>query len=347
MKLMFYKNSVVPYEQKILFKEKYHAEFSLALYEKIQFRPDSKLVIFIDNSTGKKEPFYSAVSVIKPGKSKPVFIDSLGDNLMQSFNEDILKKYSQGKIQAVNLTSSPDLDIMKRVFPQFDDLKYNEFKSILSNFNELVEEGLLKDKNNSSLKYKIIENFKTNDGLLISDVLIAYQDKQPVGYLSVLYTNINVASKVLGKDFAFLQNKNIDSKAFHRLLNAYDLKLDEFNAEYLKEETIKKLKKDFDDFRRENKFFLTSGVIDDVFISPDFRRKGIASEMYLKMAEHLDEKGLKLSSSTLRTDETIKLWDKLLNNHPYQVSVSEEKGREIYSLTSHKNKKVMTLKAFG
>lgn len=67
--------------------------------------------------------------------------------------------------------------------------------------------------------------------------------------------------------------------------------------------------KELEEFRR---FHVDKPVVDYVKVQPEYRRQGVATEMYEHMARWLAKRGLRLYASGIQRDGVKKLWAKLV-----------------------------------
>lgn len=343
---MFYKNEILSPSIKKEIQEKYHAEFSFALYEQMKENQDVRFALMIKTENNIKIPVYSAVALSEPTKRHSTYFDVFANNMIYSLPKSLSIPYRNKEY--IMLESNKDLNInnITKLFKEFNNDKYNEYKKLVSDFMVLKEDGIIKNNNGKDFNFKIFENSTGVDGALITDTIKLYDNDKQIGFLTTRYTTNSVASKIQGKDFSVL-GKKLDNKAFHRLLNAYELQLDEYNGDFLKEKALRNLKSDFDSFKRENQEYLKHAIVQDVFIEPEYRRQNLATELYLKMANHADTHHHNLKGSSIRPDEVIALWDKMFRTNTYQVNINEHEGNFTATLSSENCKKVKLMRAIG
>lgn len=344
---MFYKKEIINDIQKREIQEKYHAEFALALYEKISPHQNTRFTLLIDKDSPVKRIVYSGIAYDEPHKKSSTYLDVFGNHMLFNLPDNISKLYKNNSLSILESTQKIDEEKLKILFKNFNTEKYMEFKNKVDDFMILKDSGVINNKTNEDFQYKIFENsIPVVDGLLVMDTIKVYKENEQIGYLSVKYTTNSIASKLQGKDFSIL-NKKLDDRSFLRLINAYDLQLDDYNKDFLKEKALKRLKSDFDSFRRENNEYLNNAVVHDVYIDKKYRRQDIASQLYLKMADYMDDKNFKIKSSSVKTPEVDELWNKLFRRSPYQISWGDYKDNFCHTLHAEKSRTVKNLIKFG
>lgn len=336
---MFYKNEIISLADKKEIQEKYHAEFSFALYEHMKKTQDVRFSLMIKSEDGIKKPVYSCVALTEPSKKNSTYFDVFANNMIYKLPKNILIPYRNREYTMLESNRDLKLEDMTKLFKDFDIDKHNEYKSLISEFMLLKDEGEIQNKQGKTFNFKIFEDTSNLDGSLITDTIKLYDGEKQIGFLTTRYTTNSVASKIQGKDFSVL-GKSLDDTAFQRLLNAYELQLDEYNRDYLKERTLRDLRTDFDKFKKENQEYLKNAIVHDVYIAPEYRRQNLATELYLKMADHAYKNNHDLKGASVRPDEIIALWDKMFRTNTYQVNIDEMEGHFTATLSSEKCKQV-------
>lgn len=80
----------------------------------------------------------------------------------------------------------------------------------------------------------------------------------------------------------------------------------------IKNDLIKVLEKEHGEaFRGFAKFHVDKPIVDYISVEKDFRRKGIATALYLKAAKWLAGKGMKLHASGIQSKAAQKTWDRM------------------------------------
>jgi len=348
---MYYKKGYLDVELKKQYLTDYTAEFALALCEKISNVQNASIGII--RFTKDNEDYKRAIVVIQ-GKREDSF------SYMDIDSTIIDYKYSR----TINLSSFDrenvsNLDIkiieanketIKKEFNVFDENMYKKAKNLVSDFCNVVNTGVLYDKKGEEYQYKIIENSDSTLGdIVLLDELRLYKNGKQIGYLKTKYTTEEIAEKLLKKEFSIL-NKKFTKKDKVEYLERNNIDFTDENLNVVFQLQLKMLKEDYKSFKK-NDIFNNLATIDFSRITDEScLGTGLGQQMYLKIAEHYNKKGIEFRSSMLQSDSAKNMWEKLIEKHPnlveeiyigdnkcYKLKVGE--GMDVFNKPQKQNKK--------
>ena len=86
-----------------------------------------------------------------------------------------------------------------------------------------------------------------------------------------------------------------------------------------------------EEYEKFHNFHVEHPVVDYVKVQPDYRRQGIATEMYIQMGTWLAERGWKLYASGIQTDAAEALWTSFIRED-YPTGVETHNGKKRHYL---------------
>ena len=280
---MFYKDDVLDKDTIKDFFTKHSTEFAIAIYEKVSKVPseDWNLCLIRDAQSNKEIP--SVVTVTNTDRNgRQEMITPKGT---VQFEPDYLSheahKLEGGTFQTIKETQGSNRFSLERISLNVVIKNYIVDNIALNKAREIL---------NNYYNIASTSVIKDNNGEEFRLDIVENADTTIGGNLVV--------------DKAFVSDKN--NKRVGYML-----------VKYTTPEILKELPPQRD--VGNNDYFLNIAGIDFSRIKPEFQRRGLATEMYSKMAEHLNKKGLQFRGSGLQSATAKALWKKLEDTYPDKV----------------------------
>ncbi len=300
------------------FESKYSNEFVVALYEKYKkYYGERAQLGFLDIKDNKSEQISrELVVVLKVNDNKVFKVEQY--NKLGTFNSLEEKSYTK----TISNFEVIDVKDIENKLNNFSFEYYNKAKQELENYFNVVANGNIKDKYGEIYTYHIIENADNTIGdNVVVDKIIISKDNEEVGYVKIKYTNLTIDEDCSKIPYSLLDKKNITNEDKKFYLSRQKIEFNEDNIDILfnllKTETKENLKKYKQD--QTNKIFDNIATVDYSRVYDGYQGKGLGKEMYVTIAKHLNNKGIKFRSSSLRSDSAKGLWSKLKRENPELV----------------------------
>lgn len=301
------------------FETKYSQEFVVALYEKYKdYYGDKARIGFLnitDNKTAvtKKE----LVVVLEVNDNKIFKIEQY--NRLGFFNKLDEKSYVK------TISDFYELDYKKEIISQlvnFSSEYYKIAKKELDNYFNIVEYGNIKDKHGENYNYHIIENADNTIGAnVLLDKIIISKDNQEIGYVKIKYTNLNIDEECNKIPYSILEKKQFSNEEKQFYLTRQKIEFNSNNIDLLFNLLKETTKEELEKYKQDptNKVFDNIATVDYSRVNDDYQGRGLGKEMYITIAKHLNKKGIKFRSSSLRSESAKGLWLKLQRENPELV----------------------------
>lgn len=338
---MYFKKEFIDEAIKKEFTETYDAEFAVAYYQKTNSIEHVELGMVTCNHNGiavkKAIVRQTYMSDLDTQKMEYKFIEISGSKSTLGnthlINPDY--KYKRGELTDVMFTPLSKEQFQKE-FGLLNKEKIKEASSLMSHFCNLKEEGVIYSKDGEEFQYKIIENSDlTLTSYLLLDELRLYKDNIQVGYLKTKYTSDLIIQELLGKDYTIQKDKNVDPEHKMEYLKEKGIEHTELNHDIVFNLTKTQLQDNYKKIQRELKVFNDIATVDYSKMSDQYKGRGLGTQMYLKIAQHYDNKNIMFRSSSLQSPSAKGLWQRIKTEHPNlikEISIGEQ---NYYSL-SHK-----------
>lgn len=297
------------------FESKYANEFVVALYAKYKkYYGDRAQLGFLDIKDNKSEQVSRELVVVLEVNDNKVFkIEQY--NKLGSFNNLEEKSYTK----TISNFEAIDIKDIENKLNNFSFEYYEKAKKELENYFNIAANGNIKDKHGDIYSYHIIENADNTIGAnVVLDKIIISKDNEEVGYVKIKYTNLTIDEDCSKIPYSLLDKKNITNEDKQFYLSRQKIEFNDDNIDILfnllkteTKENLKKYKKD-----HTNKIFDNIATVDYSRVYDGHQGKGLGKEMYVTIAKHLNNKGIKFRNSSLRSDSAKGLWSKLKRENP-------------------------------
>lgn len=338
---MYFKKEFIHEVIKKEFTEMYDAEFAMAYYQKTKGIEHVELGMVTCNQNGKpckkaiiRQTYTSDIDTNKLGY-KYIEISGAKSTLANAnlINPDY--KYKRDELTDVVFTSL-NIEQFQKEFGPLNNEKIKKASSLMSHFCNLKEEGVIYSKDGEDFQYKIIENSDlTLTSYLLLDELRLYKDNVQVGYLKTKYTSDLIIQELLGKDYTIQTDKSLAPEHKMEYLKDKGIEYTELNHDIVFNLTKTQLEDNYKKIQRELKVFNDIATVDYSKMSDQYKGRGLGTQMYLKIAQHYDNKNIVFRSSSLQLPSAKGLWQRIKTEHPNlikEISIGEQ---HYYSL-SHK-----------
>jgi len=347
---MYLKREYIDEAVKKDFSENHHAEFAWAYYQKTKDVESVELAMVTferDEKTHKraiiKQKYLSDINQNKLGDK---FIDIGGNKprLSSSYLINPNYDYKENEITNIELKTLSEVEF-KEMFGTLNTIKLEEANGLMQNFCNLKDQGVIYSKEGEEFSYKIIENSDMTLGsLLLLDELRVYKDNVQIGFLKTKYTNDSIIKELLGQDYQVQINDNMSADEKKAYLKEKEVVFTETNYDIIFNIKKNELKDQLKKIQRELKMFNDVATIDYSKISDEFKGKGLGTQIYLKMAEHYDNKNIVFRSSSLQSPSAKGLWEKMKKEYPSQIEEINIADQNYYKLKGSGQKDKVTHK---
>lgn len=310
---MYYKEDYLDTDLKRKYLTDYTGEFALALYDKLK-ETDNAFISII--SFEKDGQHYKKALVSKESNefrnSRYIDIQFAPGNYEHSY---VVRIDGDNGIENIACKKIPATkDQLLKELGSFDETMYQNAKSIVADFNNIAEKGLIYDKNGDKYDFTLIENSDPTMGdILILDELRLYKEGKQVGYLKAQYLTDEIAEKLLKEDFSMLGKKHSKQDKIDYLTQK-NIEFTNENLNIVFQLKMKMIKEEYKAYKKKNTYFDNMASVD--FSRVETEGLGLGKQMYFKMAQHLNKKGVTFRASTLQSDEAKNLWDSIRKKHP-------------------------------
>lgn len=336
---MYFKKEFIDEKVKNEFLQTYFAEFALSYFNKVKNveSADLGIVTFEHNGIFHKKALVRQKSKSNVNKedSAYVYIDIAsytGKPINSAIVDfDRLRKADEFK----NVIYTPVTEEQfKAEFPLMSEQKIKEAAELMSAFCNLKSEGEIYSRNGDKFTYKIIENDDITLGsVLLLDELRLYKDDELVGYLKTKYTTLDIAKELLKKDYSILDKSRYTKEEKQQYLSSKNIAYTPDNFDIIFKLNVKIVKSDLEKLEKEFKIFNKIATIDYSNVKDDYQGLGIGTQMYLKIAEHYDQKGISFRSSSLQSNKARGLWERIKREYPSQVELITINDIDFYKLS--------------
>ncbi len=287
---MFYKEFILSKETVQEFAEKYFAEFAVALYEKVSAIPADNFQLAIIHDI-RLPPDRDVVSCLVTQKSN--LRGRIGNQSALGVLGHFTSVEGYLRIQ-VSRFNQDDLPVTERnkenQFLRTEVVSLEEFTKRFS-----IDEGKLIEAR------KILVDFNT----LVSTKII--QDKNGEAFTVNIIENgdATIGGKLVVDRAVISDSENHE---IGYLLMKY------ITPDILKKCGARDPQKDavYD-------YFMNVAGVDYARIDEAYQGRGLASQMYLIMAEHLNKKGIQFRGSGIQSDQAKRLWNNIAKEYPDKV----------------------------
>lgn len=233
--------------------------------------------------------------------SEKHLIEGLNKQFKKELNKQ-LKDDSDLKISKLSYNEISYSDLIEKY--KLDSEKLQQSRQLLDNFFNLVEEGILYDKNKQPYYYQLVQNSDMNIGEnLIIDELLLYKIKEDI-------SDLFIGKKVTPSKLKMLNKDNIESVGYLKakyttsdIVELLDKKLNDNFPVVKTPVSIKNKNKP-----KEISPFLNLATIDYSHIDEPFKNKGLGYAMYFHMAKYLNLKNIEFRQSSLNSEYATRLW---------------------------------------
>lgn len=347
---MYLKREYIDETVKKDFAENHHAEFAWAYYQKTKDVESVELAMVTferDEKTHKraiiKQKYLSDINQNKLGDK---FIDIGGNKprLISSYLINPNYDYKENEITNIEFKTLSEVEF-KEIFGTLNDIKLEEANELMMNFCNLKDQGVIYSKEGAEFSYKIIENSDMTLGsLLLLDELRVYKDNIQIGFLKTKYTNDAIIKELLGQDYQVQINDNMSADEKMAYLKEKEVVFTETNYDIIFNIKKNELKDQFKKIQRELKMFNDVATIDYSKMSDEFKGNGLGTQMYLKMADHYENKKITFRSSSLQSPSAKGLWEKIKKEYPLQIEEITIADQAYYKLKGSGQKYKVTNK---
>ena len=314
---MFYKDEYLTPQKRALFL--HTPEFCQAIYEKMKILPSITLLdIHCHDQEGNIVKSFPVPAIKNTQdnqyedkiKSYITIKGNYNFYTSSSFSEryfisGLNKQFKDDFIPEISTISHNEisyLDFIEKY--KLQSKKLQQTRQLLDNFFNLVDEGILYDKNKQPYYYQLVQNSDMNIGEnLIVDELLLYKIKEEV-------TDLFIGKKVTSSKLKLLGNDNIEPIGYLKakyttndIVEYLEKKLDENFPVVKTPVSIKNKNKP-----KEISPFLNLATIDYSHIDEPFKNKGLGYAMYFHMAKHLNRKNIEFRQSSLNSEYATRLW---------------------------------------
>lgn len=338
---MYLKKDFIPDDIKQEFTERYDAEFAMAYYQKTNEIEPVELGMVTCNHNGiavkKAVVRQKYMSDLDMQKMDYKFIEISGSKSTLINTHLINPNYKYKKNELTDIIFTPlNQDEFQKEFGPLNNEKIKEARSLMTHFCNLKDEGVIYSKDGEAFQYKIIENSDlTLSSYLLLDELRLYKDNVQVGYLKTKYTSDLIVQELLGKDYTIQTAKNLTPEHKMEYLKDNGIEHTELNHDIVFNLTKTQLQDNYKKIQRELEVFNDIATVDYSKMSDQYKGRGLGTQMYLKIAQHYDNKNIMFRSSSLQSPSAKGLWQRIKTEHPNlikEISIGEQ---DYYSL-SHK-----------
>jgi hypothetical protein len=338
---MYLKKDYIHTNIKEKFTELYDAEFAMAYYQKTNSIEQVELGMVTCNHNGVaikkaiiRQTYMSDLDNQKIGY-KFIEISGAKSTLGNAHLINPDYKYKKGELTDIMFTQLNE-DQFQKEFGPLNNEKIKEASTLMSHFCNLKGEGIVYSKDGEEFQYKIIENSDlTLTSYLLLDELRLYKDNIQVGYLKTKYTNDLIIQELLGKDYTIQTDKNLTPERKMEYLKEKGIDHTVLNHDIVFNLTKTQLQDNYKKIQRELKVFNDIATVDYSKMSDQYKGRGLGTQMYLKIAQHYDNKNIMFRSSSLQSPSAKGLWQRIKTEHHnliQEISIGEQ---HYYSL-SHK-----------
>jgi hypothetical protein len=338
---MYLKKDYIHTNIKEKFTELYDAEFAMAYYQKTNSIEQVELGMVTCNHNGVaikkaiiRQTYMSDLDNQKIGY-KFIEISGAKSTLGNAHLINPDYKCKKGELTDIMFTQLNE-DQFQKEFGPLNNEKIKEASSLMSHFCNLKGEGVVYSKDGEEFQYKIIENSDlTLTSYLLLDELRLYKDNIQVGYLKTKYTNDLIIQELLGKDYTIQTDKNLTPERKMEYLKEKGIDHTVLNHDIVFNLTKTQLQDNYKKIQRELKVFNDIATVDYSKMSDQYKGRGLGTQMYLKIAQHYDNKNIMFRSSSLQSPSAKGLWQRIKTEHHnliQEISIGEQ---HYYSL-SHK-----------
>lgn len=335
---MYLKKEYISDTIKQEFAEQYHAEFAWAYHQKTKEVEKVELAMVTFERDEKKYKkaiiIQKSLSKLNENKLSDRFIDVGGNKTTLSNSSVINPNYEYKKEQLLNIELTPLTEqTFQQEFGELNKDKLNEAERLMSQFCNLKEQGVVYSKEGEEFSYKIIENCDmTLNSLVLLDELRLYKDNIQIGYLKTKYTSDSIIKELLGQDYKIQVNDNMTPDEKKAYLKDKGIVYTESNYDIIFNIKKNELKDNFKKIQRDFKIFNDVATIDFSSISDNFKGKGLGTQIYLKMAEHYENKNMIFRSSSSQSPSAKGLWEKFKREHPSNIEEITINDQHYYKL---------------
>jgi hypothetical protein len=338
---MYLKKDYIHTNIKEKFTELYDAEFAMAYYQKTNSIEQVELGMVTCNHNGVaikkaiiRQTYMSDLDNQKIGY-KFIEISGAKSTLGNAHLINPDYKCKKGELTDIMFTQLNE-DQFQKEFGPLNNEKIKEASSLMSHFCNLKGEGVVYSKDGEEFQYKIIENSDlTLTSYLLLDELRLYKDNIQVGYLKTKYTSDLIIQELLGKDYTIQTDKNLTPERKMEYLKEKGIDHTVLNHDIVFNLTKTQLQDNYKKIQRELKVFNDIATVDYSKMSDQYKGRGLGTQMYLKIAQHYDNKNIMFRSSSLQSPSAKGLWQRIKTEHHnliQEISIGEQ---HYYSL-SHK-----------
>lgn len=354
---MYFKKDYIHEAVKEEFTELYDAEFAMAYYQKTNGIEQVELGMVTCNHNGVaikkaiiRQMYMSDLDNQKIGY-KFIEISGAKSKLGNAHLINPDYKYKNGELTDVIFTPLNEEQFQKEFAP-LNNEKIKEASSLMTHFCNLKSEGVIYSKDGEAFQYKIIENSDlTLTSYLLLDELRIYKDNIQVGYLKTKYTSDLIIQELLGKDYTIQREKNLTPEHKMEYLKEKGIDHNELNHDIVFNLTKTQLQDKYKKIQRELKVFNDIATVDYSKMSEHYKGRGLGTQMYLKIAQHYDNKNIMFRSSSLQSPSAKGLWQRIKTEYPNMIKEISIGEQNYYSLsnkdsvnklqTKRKNKKTL------
>lgn len=322
---MYLKKDYIHETIKEKFTELYDAEFAMAYYQKTNSIEQVELGMVTCNHNGVaikkaiiRQTYMSDLDNQKMGYK---FIEISGAKSTLGNAHLINPDYKYKKDELTDVIFTPlNEEQFQKCFGPLNNDKIKEASSLMTHFCNLKDEGVIYSKDGEAFQYKIIENSDlTLSSYLLLDELRLYKDNIQVGYLKTKYTSDLIIQKLLGKDYTLQTDKNQTPEQKMEYLKEKGIDHTELNHDIVFNLTKSQLQNNYKKIQREMKVFNDIATVDYSKMSENYKGNGLGTQMYLKMADHYENKKITFRSSSLQSPSAKGLWEKIKKEYPSQI----------------------------
>lgn len=347
---MYLKKDYIHETIKEKFTELYDAEFAMAYYQKTNSIEQVELGMVTCNHNGVaikkaiiRQTYMSDLDNQKMGYK---FIEISGAKSTLGNAHLINPDYKYKKDELTDVIFTPlNEEQFQKCFGPLNNDKIKEASSLMTHFCNLKDEGVIYSKDGEAFQYKIIENSDlTLSSYLLLDELRLYKDNIQVGFLKTKYTNDSIIKELLGQDYQVQINDNMSADEKMAYLKEKEVVFTETNYDIIFNIKKNELKDQFKEIQRELKMFNDVATIDYSKMSDEFKGNGLGTQMYLKMADHYENKKITFRSSSLQSPSAKGLWEKIKKEYPSQIEEISIADQNYYKLKGSGQKDKVTNK---
>lgn len=343
-------------------------EFAYALWERMKESEDVELFV---SKLAFEEDFNTVVGYVKQTErdfnsehptdnKKYTFIDPTGDYVRREGLSLLDSRYLCDDKRKRELLSCNDQKVenlieLKQIYPEFNHALYLKSLDLIADCYLLKDKGVIYDNNGQEYSYTITKNSNlTACNEIVMDVMKVYKDNEQIAYLNAQYTNKDIFDKLYSSELAIIETKKPTREQKIQLLNKQRVNFDEDTIDIYFQLTLSKIKKSLkSDFEHLESLNNISSP-DYSRVDERFEKKGIGTQMYLKVAEYIGKQGMEFRGSFHQSPKAKGLWQKLKRDYPNHVESRElagnsyiflkvNEGEDIYNKPQQKikNKRVI------